>query len=444
MCRLVVYKGPEVSLEDVLVRPEHNIVQQSRDASYHPGCTSKRNYRVNGDGFGVAWYNPRKPYKGPCSIHFASPAWHNRNLLNICRFVDSNVIMGHVRAAFSGVEDDKVGSTFSVRVSEENCHPFTYGRYSFCHNGGVTDFPKMKRALQQSLSDEAYSTIQGNTDSEHCFAIFLDQLPSKTEQLTADEIAEALRATIRVILNLAGSIAPGQVPPSSLNFAVSDGVHCVATRFRNGRSEPPSLYYCYGSLREKLARRQMARDAGVESGSGSGTEDIVEMAASNSVGIEAETTSQGSRSGRSTPCPMRTSSPTEPMESAFSTGFARPVQVPSSTEAQRAGIGLLGKALSGELADFQDDMEERHPVGDTLIISSEPLTRSQENWTLVPRNSIIVAQGCTNTVASPICSVRIEQVLHEEDIPAPQLSRSLPAFAASPIHRNLVGCRMMP
>eukprot|EP00968_Pinguiococcus_pyrenoidosus_P023580 scaffold3881_cov255-Pinguiococcus_pyrenoidosus.AAC.2 len=55
MCRLVVYKGPEVSLEDVLVRPEHNIVQQSRDASYHPGCTSKRNYRVNGDGFGVAW-----------------------------------------------------------------------------------------------------------------------------------------------------------------------------------------------------------------------------------------------------------------------------------------------------------------------------------------------------------------------------------------------------
>jgi len=31
------------------------------------------------------------------------------------------------------------------------------------HNGGITDFPRIKRKLQESLSDEIFEVVQGNT-----------------------------------------------------------------------------------------------------------------------------------------------------------------------------------------------------------------------------------------------------------------------------------------
>mmetsp|Transcript_19633 Transcript_19633/g.59436 ORF Transcript_19633/g.59436 Transcript_19633/m.59436 type:complete len:484 (-) Transcript_19633:296-1747(-) len=477
MCRLLVYKGPEVALEDVLVRPEHNIVQQSRDASYHPGCTSKRNFRVNGDGFGVAWYNARKPWKGPCTVHFASPAWHNRNLLNICRFVDSNVVMGHVRAAFSGVEDDTVGSTFSVRVSEENCHPFTFGRYAFCHNGGVTDFPKMKRRIQASLSDEAFNMIQGNTDSEHVFAIFLDMLPSKDEQLSADAIAEALRNTIKKVLEIARE-CEDEVRPSSFNLAVTDGVNVVATRFRNGASEPPSLYYCYGSLRDDMNEALSNRsegDAALSPGHG-----IVEMTRAHPVPVDSPlpfesegTTSYSNRSYSLSPdsraSSVKSSFSSAPVNIPGWDASASPHPLPRNTSrrngaplyprAAAPSEGLLKKALSSASRVTSEDEQSlagepfrsqvadcsKNKVGDTLIISSEPLTRCEENWMLVPRNSIVIAAGCSRTVASPICSVKIERIIDIDDpVPPPpeQLaSGALPIFATSPIHSTLLGGR---
>jgi hypothetical protein len=44
------------------------------------------------------------------------------------------------------------------------------------HNGGIADFPKIKRKLQASLSDELFDVVNGNTDSEWAFALFLSQV----------------------------------------------------------------------------------------------------------------------------------------------------------------------------------------------------------------------------------------------------------------------------
>lgn len=382
---------------------EHSLSHQARDASYHPGCSEKRNFRVNGDGFGVAWYHHNKLEKGPCTVHFASPAWHSRNLRNICRFVESSTIMGHVRAAFSGVAHDTEGSTFGVRVSEENCHPFVYKRYAFCHNGGITGFPSMKRRIQQSLSDEAFSIIEGNTDSEHCFAIFLDQLRSMDEQMTAEEIATALRKTIRKIIDFSKACGVGD-RPSSFNFAVTDGAHVVATRFRNGGSEPPSLYYCYGSYADGVEEPGGRASPGLP-------QELAALGLSPKKGAGSERASvaqQGSSAGRGS---------------------------------------LLQRALEGS----RSLAVERIPCGDTLIISSEPLTRSEDNWVLVPKNSIIIASGCTESPESPICEVRIDKMWEEEDQGAqlgaasdprsvPQeTSMALPIFASSPIGQSLLG-----
>jgi glutamine amidotransferase len=46
----------------------------------------------------------------------------------------------------------------------------------FMHNGGIEQFPKIKRRLQQQLSDEVFHVVNGNTDSEWSFALFLSKV----------------------------------------------------------------------------------------------------------------------------------------------------------------------------------------------------------------------------------------------------------------------------
>jgi glutamine amidotransferase len=46
-------------------------------------------------------------------------------------------------------------------VSEQNCHPFVFGRYMWMHNGTVAGFSRIKRQLLGILSDDAYNAVWG-------------------------------------------------------------------------------------------------------------------------------------------------------------------------------------------------------------------------------------------------------------------------------------------
>jgi len=46
----------------------------------------------------------------------------------------------------------------------------------FMHNGSVEEFSMFKRRLQQQLSDEIFNVVNGNTDSEWSFALFLSKV----------------------------------------------------------------------------------------------------------------------------------------------------------------------------------------------------------------------------------------------------------------------------
>eukprot|EP01041_Mallomonas_annulata_P011207 gene11207-23415_t len=245
MCRFTVYKGVSIPIGEIILYPDNSLLYQSRDATYHPGVTDplcRRNIRVNGDGFGIGWYNDDKngASSGSCLFKLTSPAWSNVNLRNIGQYVRAPVLFGHVRAASaecSGYED--------VVISDENCHPFKYGRYTFMHNGFVSDFPKVKRALCMLLDDDIYRGIHGSTDSEHIFALFLNSLPNKDIQLPCEVLANTIDAVISIIIELCTRV--GIQEPCSFNLALTDGINIISTRFRNGDQEPPSLYYSYGS-----------------------------------------------------------------------------------------------------------------------------------------------------------------------------------------------------
>lgn len=227
MCRFLIYKGPRTVIAELVTRPEHSLIHQSFKALM-------REEPLNGDGFGVGWYAPEA---SPVPALFTSltPAWANLNLQRLAEVVATPCLFAHVRAASPG-----------LRVSEANCHPFRYRNLLWMHNGFINEFHKIKRRLTNFLRDEYYNIVEGTTDSEHAFALFLNFLPEGKESYTLEELADAMLATIKQ-LNVWSEDA-GVEGPSTMNFAVTDGEKVVVTRYAsNTKHKPESLYYSQGA-----------------------------------------------------------------------------------------------------------------------------------------------------------------------------------------------------
>jgi glutamine amidotransferase len=221
MCRFVLYLGPPITLDLLTTRPAFSIIHQSYKSRM-------RVEPLNGDGFGVAWYVPSISPE-PAVFRSVQPAWNNMNLRDLARVTRSSAILAHIRAATAG-----------MGVSQENCHPFAVGRLTFMHNGSVPEFLRLKRRLQERLSDEAFSQINGTTDSEHVFALFRDHLARLDGEPSTETLAGALEQTIAEVVDLAGSVETTR--NALLNFAVCDGKQAVVSRYTSGEGEAPSLY----------------------------------------------------------------------------------------------------------------------------------------------------------------------------------------------------------
>jgi glutamine amidotransferase len=221
MCRFTLYHGPRISLDRLITEPSNSLIHQSFQSQ-------DREEPLNGDGFGVAWYAAGQ--ENPARFRSVTPAWNNANLYSIARVVESGCVLAHVRAA-----------TQVRTVSEANCHPFVSGSFTFMHNGDVGSFSKIRRALLADLSNAAFDSIEGSTDSEHLFAVFLDEVAGDT----AHDLAVALRRSFHRVLDLTARI--GECEHSYLNVAVSNGRSAVITRFTTEEGyDGESLYLSRG------------------------------------------------------------------------------------------------------------------------------------------------------------------------------------------------------
>jgi len=117
----------------------------------------------------------------------------------------------------------------------------------FMHNGGIEHFPNIKRRLQQQLPDEIFDVVNGNTDSEWSFALFLSKLRNPNAQsFTHAELQKAMLETIASINQF--SEEAGITEPSLMNFCVTDGVSVVATRYVSSRNDAAaSLWFSSGT-----------------------------------------------------------------------------------------------------------------------------------------------------------------------------------------------------
>lgn len=242
MCRFAAYLGPEIFISSLVTEPKHSLIHQSYNAR-------ERIEPLNGDGFGIGWYAPQF-CDSPALYKEVSPAWSNNNLRDIARVTKSTCIFAHVRAATVGGE-----------LSRTNCHPFSWKKYLFMHNGTVFGFEKIRRTLRRDLSDAAYDMIKGSTDSEHIFALFVDKI-SKINTPGPEEMKEALLAAMGAIERL--KTQAGVTEPSTMNLVLSNGTTLIATRYVSEGEDSNSLYYAETgrySCQEGMCQMERGSDA---------------------------------------------------------------------------------------------------------------------------------------------------------------------------------------
>jgi len=223
MCRFALYLGPPIQLSSLVLDPVNSIIRQS----FH---SRAQDDPLNGDGFGIAWYVPELS-DTPALFRSVTPAWNNTNLLELARVVQSHLILAHVRAA-----------TKHGGQSESNCHPFRSGRYAFMHNGDVGGFAQVRRPLLARLSDAAFDLIQGNTDSEHLFALVLDEL-QRTPGEGVEHLGAVLQRVVAQTVELVALHARGE--PCYLNFALTDGREAAACRFTTKAGYDGESLFCH-------------------------------------------------------------------------------------------------------------------------------------------------------------------------------------------------------
>eukprot|EP00158_Paraphelidium_tribonemae_P007227 Partr_v1_DN28159_c4_g1_i6_m56102 putative glutamine amidotransferase len=313
MCRFLLFTGRQpITLADLLTKPAHSIINQSFDSKLRLDLHRP----LNGDGFGVGWYDTSSSLAqisetvtdstkasatnldasansvvmikgkdgkfassatslheelekgdngvfqglhnaksvaelnlieaytapgGPCVFTSILPAWNNLNLIRLSEKIRSRLVFAHVRAASPGFP-----------ISETNCHPWSFGKFLWMHNGYISSFRQIKRKLQSLLRNDMYHFVQGNTDSEWVFALFLNQFDDPLHgSYKYEDIRQALLQTIST---LNGLLKEASITETSLmNFAVTDGVSIVCTRYVNScTSEPASLFYSSGSKFEAV------------------------------------------------------------------------------------------------------------------------------------------------------------------------------------------------
>ncbi|CAN6675040.1 probable glutamine amidotransferase Dug3p [Trichomonascus vanleenenianus] len=260
MCRFLIFKGRDpILLSHLLTRPAHSIINQSFDSRLRLDMRRP----INGDGFGVGYYSLDPEVEGPCVFCAITPAWNNLNLERLAEKTKSELVFAHVRASTAGV------------LSETNCHPFVYHSLMFMHNGHISGFSLIKRKLSQHIRDKYFLFVQGGTDSEWAFALFLECLdelgcdPSgATGSFAPEMLRKALLKTIEYLKDWTKEANGENAEPSLMNFAVTDGDSVVVSRYvTSSTEEAASLHFSSGTRffeyapgQYKMERRDRGQD----------------------------------------------------------------------------------------------------------------------------------------------------------------------------------------
>src|SRR6186997_2508886 len=211
MCRWLAYSGSPIRLEELLVKRDRSLIDQSLHS--RQGATT-----TNGDGFGMGWYEPGESPRVYRSTH---PAWNDRNLRELAAGISSPLFFAHIRASTG------------TAIQETNTHPFRYGNRLWMHNGLIREFARVKRDLVLAVDLSLYPAIEGTTDSEVMFFLAL------TFGLEDDPVA-AVERMVGFVERTGRD--HGVEHPIQMTVATSDGQSIWAFRYSSER-DSRSLFF---------------------------------------------------------------------------------------------------------------------------------------------------------------------------------------------------------
>jgi predicted glutamine amidotransferase len=211
MCRWLAYSGSPIRLEELLVKRDRSLIDQSLHSRL--GATT-----TNGDGFGVGWYDDEGIPRLYRSTH---PAWNDRNLRELAAGVSSPLFFAHIRASTG------------TAIQETNTHPFRHGRWLWMHNGLIREFPRVRRELLATVDDSLFGSIEGTTDSETMFYVAL------TLGLEHDPVG-AVERMVGLVEDTGRR--HGVDHPIQMTVATTDGTTIWAFRY-SSEGDSRSLYF---------------------------------------------------------------------------------------------------------------------------------------------------------------------------------------------------------
>jgi predicted glutamine amidotransferase len=211
MCRWLAYSGTPIRLEELLLKRDRSLIDQSLHSRL--GATT-----TNGDGFGVGWYEEGE---GPRVYRSTHPAWNDRNLRELAAGISSPLFCAHIRASTG------------TAIQETNTHPFRHGRWLWMHNGLIREFPRMRRELVLAVDDSLFTSIEGTTDSEAMFYLAL------TFGLEDDPV-DAVERMVGFVEETGRK--HGVADPIQMTIATTDGRSIWAFRY-SSEGDSRSLYF---------------------------------------------------------------------------------------------------------------------------------------------------------------------------------------------------------
>jgi glutamine amidotransferase len=215
MCRVLMYQGEAVSLDDLLYQPNNSLVKQA----YDPQLFSMLSLA----GFGMLGWdkNSHRP-EVPFSYRSVNIPVFDPNLKQLAEKLEVSALIAHVR----GLVFDQ-----NPTVGEQNLHPFRYPgcRLALAHNGSMAAFDRMRFSLLNHIKPEIARLIKGNTDTEWIYALLLSQLRDWRAALTPDEIVVGVEKTFAILRAVRRKHEIALSSPA--NLFISDGECLVAVRF---------------------------------------------------------------------------------------------------------------------------------------------------------------------------------------------------------------------
>ncbi len=243
MCRILTYLGKPILVEELLYKPDNSFIQQS----YNPKYMS---HLLNLAGFGIAaWdhtsHNPLCPYL------YKTPQlpFYDGNLRNLASKISPYCLLAHLRGV--SYHEEQI-------VSIQNVHPFSFPKSNvvLAHNGSLSHFEMMRYDLLEYIKPDYKNHINGTTDSEWIYGVFLSQLPSPIGMYETEDIIKAVLETLRILQRVRQK--RNIKVNSPVNLFITNGEFIAATRFVLDYGWPAadgvlsthagyhSLWYTYG------------------------------------------------------------------------------------------------------------------------------------------------------------------------------------------------------